>query len=347
MTQKLEEPFSHPELESAYAWLCRQRKAYPVSSDIWPLRANWSRIREALLGEINAGDYCFSPLAAIKKSNGSIIHLWCSQDALVMKLLANRLNAILDLSDQCVHVKGHGGLKSAINLTQNALPSYRFVCKTDVKSFYESIDQHILLEQIDQQIKCKVIKQYLWQVITRVVDKGGNILTCKHGISRGSALSPILGALYLKRLDDAFEKTDTFYLRYMDDILILSKTRWQNRRAIRQLNECFNELKVSKHPDKTYFGKIESGFDFLGYHFNGKTLSVAHNTRSRYQESIRRLYEQQVKKNANPKELAIRLNLYSQRWKRWCKAGLWQATLSIFYEYIPVHTSPSPIKLTY
>jgi len=195
-----------------------------------------------------------------------------------MKLLANRLSVNLKLSEKCVHVKGHGGLKYAINLTQSALPSYRFVCKSDVKSFYESSDQHTLLEQIDRQIDCKVIKRYLWQVITRVVDKGGNIVARKQGISRGSALSPILGALYLKCLDDAFDKVDIFYLRYMDDILILTKTRWQNRRAIKRLNQIFNELKISKHPDKTYIGKIKSEFDFLGYRFNGTALRLARNT---------------------------------------------------------------------
>jgi RNA-directed DNA polymerase len=55
----------------------------------------------------------------------------------------------------------------------------------------------------------------------------------------------------------------------MDDILILTKTRWQNRKAVKELNQILNQLKVEKHPDKTYIGKVENGFDFLGYHFNG------------------------------------------------------------------------------
>lgn len=33
--------------------------------------------------------------------------------------------------------------------------------------------------------------------------------------------------------------------------------------------------KLEKHPDKMYIGKIEKGFDFLGYHFSPEGLSVA------------------------------------------------------------------------
>jgi len=56
----------------------------------------------------------------------------------------------------------------------------------------------------------------------------------------------------------------------MDDILILSKTRWHNRKAIKAMNQIFNQLK--QHPDKTLLGRIERGFDFLGYHFSTEPM---------------------------------------------------------------------------
>ncbi len=34
-------------------------------------------------------------------------------------------------------------------------------------------------------------------------------------------------------------------------------------------------LRLEKHPDKTFIGRIEKGFDFLGYHFSRSGLSVA------------------------------------------------------------------------
>ncbi len=51
-------------------------------------------------------------------------------------------------------------------------------------------------------------------------------------------------------------------IRYMDDILILTRTRWYNRKAIRQLNQFQGALKLEKHPDKTFIDRIgNSGTD--------------------------------------------------------------------------------------
>jgi RNA-directed DNA polymerase len=54
------------------------------------------------------------------------------------------------------------------------------------------------------------------------------------------------------------------WVRYMDDILIMAKTRWQMRRALKRFYALLAPLKLSLHPDKTFVGRIERGFDFLG-----------------------------------------------------------------------------------
>ena len=108
----------------------------------------------------------------------------------------------------------------------------------------------------------------------------------------------------------------------MDDILILTKTRWQNRKAIKLLNQCFNALKVEQHPDKTFIGKIAKGFDFLGYHFSRKKLRLADITVRKHVERLRRLYEQQRETKATSEEIALVLGEYVKRWQGWCTAGL-------------------------
>ena len=156
----------------------------------------------------------------------------------------------------------------------------------------------------------------------RSCEDGGVFWDIKQGISRGCPLSPILGALYLKSLDDAFVGDEVYYSRYMDDILILSKTRWQNRRVVKKLNQCFAELKVSQHPDKTFIGRIEKGFDFLGYHFSRESLRMAAITVRKHLERLQRLYEQQKAKKATDEQVALVLAEYVKRWRRWCLSGL-------------------------
>jgi len=222
-----------------------------------------------------------------------------------------------------MHVKGHGGLKQCVADIQNKLDDYQFVCKTDVLHYYESIDQYLLIEQIHQHIKNKLLRRYLYQIVHRIVEYGGNYQDINKGISRGCPLSPILGALYLKQLDELFsQQSHVYYVRYMDDILIMTKTRWQNRKAVKQLNQCFNALKVEQHPDKTFIGKIEKGFDFLGYHFSRKQLRLADITVRLHVERLHRLYEQQIKKKATSDEIALVLGGYVKRWQSWCADGL-------------------------
>ena len=82
------------------------------------------------------------------------------------------------------------------------------------------------------------------------------------------------------------------YTRFMDDWVILTPTRWKLREAVRIVNQTLAELKLEKHPDKTYIGKIEKGFDFLGYRFEPRGLRLALETLKRFKERVTQLYEQ-------------------------------------------------------
>ena len=100
---------------------------------------------------------------------------------------------------------------------------------------------------------------------------------------------------------------------------MLTRTRWQLRRAVRMLNQTFVELGVFKHPEKTFIGRIERGFDFLGYHFSRGPLQLAHQTLQNHAARLHRLYEQQ---KGAPDQGALRLDEYVSCWRRWCQAGL-------------------------
>ncbi|MDZ7870704.1 MAG: reverse transcriptase domain-containing protein [Rheinheimera sp.] len=84
-----------------------------------------------------------------------------------------------------------------------------------------------------------------------------------------------LAALYLLSLDILMTQKGIFYRRYMDDIIVLCKTRWQLRSAVRLIHNQLSELKLSKAPDKTFIGKVSKGFDFLGYRYDRASLKLA------------------------------------------------------------------------
>jgi hypothetical protein len=118
----------------------------------------------------------------------------------------------------------------------------------------------------------------------------------------------------------------------MDDIIILAKTRWHLRKAVTTVNQHFNQLKVAQAPDKTFIGKVSRGWDFLGYHFDGKQLTVASKTVEKHVLRYRQLYEQLRMKKATSDEMALALGLYVKRWQRWAAAGL-QGVMMDNYEH--------------
>jgi len=123
-----------------------------------------------------------------------------------------------------------------------------------------------------------------------------------------------MGALYLQPLDDAVTAAGLFYARFMDDWIIVAPNRWKLRKAVRIVNQVLDSLKVEKHPDKTFIGRTEKGFDFLGYHFELGSLTPSHQTVTKHAERICRLYEQGAGYN--------RIRQYVRRWTNWLQAGL-------------------------
>jgi hypothetical protein len=112
-------------------------------------------------------------------------------------------------------------------------------------------------------------------------------------------------------------KLDVNYFRYMDDILILASTRWKLKKAIGVLNRTFNQLRLEKHPHKTDMGRIEKGFDFLGYHFSPQGLSLADKTVENFLEKARRINAQK-----SPSSGQGELSDYVRRWCCWAYGGL-------------------------
>lgn len=176
-----------------------------------------------------------------------------------------------------------------------------------------------------------LLKQY----IQRTVERGGLHWDIRSGISRGCPLSPLPGSWYLRLLDESLDQSGIYYVRYMDEIVVLTHTRWQLRRAVRTLNETFAEIKVSQHPDKTFIGRIGRGFDFLDCCFTREPLRLALCTWQNHASGLHRFYEQQTTRfrrrptsdngatgAKTAPEGAARLDENVKRRQRCCRAGL-------------------------
>ncbi|MCG7534145.1 reverse transcriptase domain-containing protein [Pseudoalteromonas sp. OOF1S-7] len=89
-------------------------------------------------------------------------------------------------------------------------------------------------------------------------------------VNKGNPLAPLPDAIYLNAMDTALgdycHHCRLRYYRYMDDWIMLCKTRHQLRAVVKLMNTSLQAVKQTKHPYKTYIGRIkDAGVDFVGY----------------------------------------------------------------------------------
>ena len=356
--------FTLQDLENAYGWIFKLRKKYSHNSDIWELCRTWNQIKHSLLEDLNNGSYQFSALERLEFKDG-ILSLWTSQDMIALKLITQALEGRIGFAipKSCYHVKDHGGLKKAVTHTHEALPHYQYVMRSDIKSYYQSIDFNSLMSIIETYIKHPALLTLIRKALRRTETRGGIFHDYnERGIPKGSPLSPLLGALALIPLDQAMDQNkEIFYCRFMDDWIVLTKSKTALRKVVKLTHQIVNSQKLELHPMKTYIGKIRHGFNFLGYYFDDKKILPAKKTIKRFQMRAAALYEHPQKnitslrymKSLNTRDISLyqvdegapkdedfknilfpllaaakqperlkRLRKYIDQWTRWLNSGL-------------------------
>lgn len=286
--------FCLEQLEEAFEWIVDLRKDYSPNADIWNLKRDWHTIKYAMLEQLNDGSYMFGLLDRYEFEDATL-SLWASQDMIALKLLTHALSAYMgdNLPKDCYHIKGHGGLKKAVLHTHQAISHHRYVMRSDIKSYYDSIDHRVLMNIIREYVHHPILLTLVYKACRRTETRGGIFYDYeKKGIPMGSPLSPLLGAIALIPMDQILSQTqDTFYARYMDDWVVLTKTKSALRKVVKKTHQVLQELQLKLHPTKTYIGKISQGFNFLGYYFNDTTILPSKESFRRFHERAAVLYE--------------------------------------------------------
>ncbi len=321
-------PRASEHLETAWHWLCERRQHAPAQADVWHLRHHWAVQQQRLLATLLAGEYRLSPMLIVGQK-GEQKALWSAQDALVLKWVALQIAPQLPLHARCEHIKGHEGGPASVRKMSAALKQagYRWVLRTDVKGYYASIDKAQLLGQVRRHITHPVLLGLITQYVHYTVEDGGTFHTPEKGISRSCPLSPLMGALYLQEMDTHFgqeaEKGTMYYARYMDDIVVLTHSRWQLRKHVRILNRFLSEKTLCQHPDKTFIGRTVKGFDWMGAWLEPQGVTdIAPRAKANHCEKVRRLYERAWRWR-EPKAVTQRkVSNYRWRWTIWVGAIL-------------------------
>lgn len=153
---------------------------------------------------------------------------------------------IQDNINKTYHVKQssrYSILSELLNLLEDNFPKY--VIRTDIKGFYESIPQKKLLDKINNDYLLSIkAKKFISQIFTSYNNLTGqtNPETNK-GVPRGVGISAYLSELFMRSIDNKIRELDdlVYYARYVDDIIAIFVPKSKNIDS-RQLTDYKTQL---------------------------------------------------------------------------------------------------------
>lgn len=160
----------------------------------------------------------------------------------------------------------------------------RFVLKCDVRKYFESIDQKVLLDLVKEKVHCKktlaIIKEIIFSYVFSAPGKG---------VPLGNITSQIFANIYLNTLDNYAKKElkCRFYVRYNDDFVIVSEST-EKLEEIRNKIIIFarEKLLLDIPLEKTSLRKIAWGMDFLGFTILPKAILLRNKTKNKMYSNI-------------------------------------------------------------
>ena len=340
--------WSQPHLLREATLLChRAYQKYKWTSHkhpFWLFYWQWKTHAPQLINRLIQGRYQPQPMIAYY-FGGETEPYWPHVDRVIQRILYVLIKPTFKyiIEKTCLHLGGPSAIKKAAHHIEQALKQtpYRYIIRTDIKSYYSSINHSVLKKQIRAEFDDPRVIHQLCNIIDVPIDYGGYLRTPQTGISRKSSFSSFFAALYLKPLDIwCASHPHIFYCRYNDDIILLCRSKRQCAKAKRALKNILNQLKLRLAPTKTKIGLIDKGFHFLGMNFevaqtpqkvhavqNNEDTLTTHNDRpeqlayqyvrvSLHPQSYHRSIDQwKIRREGvgNPTEAQI----YLGRWARW------------------------------
>ena len=171
--------------------------------------------------------------------------------------------------DNCACRRGKGTSFAIKRLKEFMVKHYKkhgikgYFVKVDVRKYFDSIDHNLLKKKLDKVISDEQVKRLAFYFIDSYNGEEGK------GLPMGNQSSQCFGLFYLDELDRYFkEKLKVkFYVRYMDDILMIVPTKKEAQECLKSAEKILNKNLLQMNP-KSEIKHIKNGIDFLGWRFN-------------------------------------------------------------------------------
>ena len=236
---------------------------------------------EQLREELRSGTYMPERVrrVGIPKSGGKLrmLSIPTLRDRVVQGALKLILEPIFEADFQPGSF-GYRPKKSAqdavLRVRQGILHGKTRVIDLDLRSYFDNVRHHLLLEKVAARVDDGAIMGLL----KKVLKSSGN-----RGVPQGGVISPLLSNIYLNEVDRILQRaqevtcyegwTAIEYVRYADDIVVLVDSHprhaWLFDALQKRIRQEFDKLQVELNKEKSRVVDLARGecFGFLGFDF--------------------------------------------------------------------------------
>jgi RNA-directed DNA polymerase len=267
-----------------------------------------------MVAEYSAGTLSLRPprRRLLNKADGrkKVIFTFAPADELLLKALNRILQATTAISHSrlCHSFQPGRGPRTAYRHLRT-IPGLNQLCclHVDVRDYFNSIPVDALLTTLPSVIADDPSLNRLLSITlrdSRVLIGDAEANEPHKGVMAGTPLAPILSNLYLRPLDDAFERAAVPYVRYADDIVVFG-----NRSAVEQhryeIESRLAGLGLELNHRKTRLSGPGEPWEFLGLKYDRGSLDVAPNTAAKLRRRARRI-ARRARGRPDPAQYAVR-----------------------------------------
>lgn len=204
-------------------------------------------------------------------------------------------------------------------------PKRWYYLKLDISKYFYKVDHQILINILSRRVKDERLLDLLIKIINNKDTKFGlpddidsideyilDKMVFDRGMPIGNLTSQLFANIYLNELDQYCKHILKihYYIRYMDDIIILGDSPKQLLELKNKIEYYLNtELHLSLN-NKTNIGDISSGINFVGLRIFNNYTKLRRSTAKRIRRSVKHVIENYTAGIITKEELFAVLNSY-------------------------------------
>lgn len=276
------------------------------------LETNLSNLVEAIRNDTyHIGKYrefvIYEPKKRIIKSlpyRDRVVHQWYVEEFIKPYFLPRFIK------DTCACIENRGTHYAALTIQKYMRIMKRnygsyYILKCDVRKYFYSIDKNILFEIMKRKISDEALVNFTKKLI---FDGTGDI-----GIPIGNYTSQYFANIYLNEMDHYIKEVlqVKYYVRYMDDFILLVKTKEQAKILLAKIRIFLEEKLHLELNEKTRYYPSHFGCNFCGY--------VIYETHMLLRKRSKKNIKRKIKAwNRAYQEGNLHLHRTMLEWNAWC-----------------------------